>query len=147
MDDSAETLITDFIRDAGELAHRAIAQDKEENYEIAVYFYGESISLLDRARVEIVSLFGSELEDSTSSNENNGNDDSESSGRGGRRVDFWKDKLSMTDRKMREYQRRIEELERCESKIVYKAYHTGIVLNYQFSSSNYRKPAERYAHD
>jgi hypothetical protein len=48
-----EISLSDFMKDAGELAHRAISQDKEENYEVAIYFYRESISLLERVRTEL----------------------------------------------------------------------------------------------
>lgn len=103
--DETESLVTDFLHDAGDLAHRAIAQDTEGHFEIAIYFYRESIALLDRSRDGINRLISAELEDSHSSNENEGQDGS------GRRADFWRDKMSMSDIKRAEYQRRIQELE------------------------------------
>jgi hypothetical protein len=113
--EDTQTLVTDFMRDAADLAHRAIAQDKEDNYEIAIYFYRESISLLDRMKTEVNRLVTIlELEDSTSSNENNENGGSEtslSSGGPGRNAEFWKEKLLMAEKKMVEYDKRITELE------------------------------------
>ncbi|CAL8094585.1 unnamed protein product [Orchesella dallaii] len=45
--------VKDFMQDAADLAGRAISQDKLGNHDVAVYFYRESINLLNRTRGEL----------------------------------------------------------------------------------------------
>lgn len=82
--------IKDFLNDATDLACRAVAQDKIGNCDVAKYFYTESLSLLTRAREELVKMVGSaEATHATIINE----------------------RVETIDRKVMEYQKRVNELE------------------------------------
>jgi len=100
-----EISLSDFMRDAVDLAHRAISQDKMENYEVAVYFYRESISLLVRSRIELVRRIS--LVESAS--DGGVNEDVNST-----TLSTWKEKLKVVEFKIHEYQGRINELEKCK---------------------------------
>jgi len=62
-----DSSLNEFISNAAELAHRAVQHDNEKNYEVSIYFYAESINLLERARKELQSNVDGLLVENSSS--------------------------------------------------------------------------------
>lgn len=81
--------VKDFMKDAADLAGRAVDQDRAGNGDVAVYFYRESISLLSRARSELCRRLKENMND-------NG---------------VYKNAIINIDKKIQEYQHRINNLE------------------------------------
>lgn len=88
--------VKDFMNDAADLAGRAVVQDKLGNSEVAVYFYRESINLLTRTRAELCRRLNENIND-------NG---------------VYKNAIINIDKKIQEYQHRINNLEAREFSIV-----------------------------
>jgi len=100
-----EILISDFMKDAAELAHRAISQDKVENFEVAIYYYRESISLLDRVKTEVM-RHHQHSRDASNANANANADEL------GHHVSQRERLIGIADTKINEYQKRVNELDK-----------------------------------